>query len=363
MGCPCTGPARTADGGLLLVASEFGHTRAAVLAEARRNGLAAHFRDGVLAVALSGRPLVEVLEPIAEALTGPELEEARALVVESGGAASCGADRCAVGAGDLGRALLAPSLAALRARAAHEDLAALVVDERRSFSSVYQPIVRLDDASVVAHEALLRATGPRGPVQPDVLFEAARRAGWLAALDRIGREHAVRGARGWLGGALLVVNVSPTSICRPEVCLRTTERAIEEAGLRLDQVVFEVTEGDQARDVRHLERVLDHYRAMGCKVALDDLGSGFSTLNLLVRLRPDVVKIDRETVQALPGATARALVSAVVEIASTMDTTVLAEGVETAEQAEAARALGVELAQGFHFGRPLPRRSPDAVPA
>jgi EAL domain-containing protein (putative c-di-GMP-specific phosphodiesterase class I) len=87
-------------------------------------------------------------------------------------------------------------------------------------------------------------------------------------------------------------------------------------------------------------------------VALDDLGSGYSSLNLLVRLQPDIVKLDKEIVQALPGPTSTEVVGAVVKIVHSYGGLVLAECVETEEQAEAAAELQVDLAQGWLFGRP-----------
>ena len=106
----------------------------------------------------------------------------------------------------------------------------------------------------------------------------------------------------------MFVNFLPTTIYRPEVCLATTERAAEQAGLRLDQLVFEVTESEQVNDLDHLEKVFSYYRERGCKVALDDLGAGYSSLNMLVRLKPDIVKLDNEMVQRLPELVSRSVV-------------------------------------------------------
>lgn len=127
------------------------------------------------------------------------------------------------------------------------------------------------------------------------------------------------------------------------------------AGLRLDQLVFEVTESEQITDIDHLAAVFAYYRERGCRVALDDLGAGYSSLNLLVRLQPDVVKLDKEIVQQLTRAVSGAVVAAVVDITHACGGLVLAECVETAEQAAAARELGVDLAQGWFFGRPEER--------
>jgi EAL domain-containing protein (putative c-di-GMP-specific phosphodiesterase class I) len=237
----------------------------------------------------------------------------------------------------------------------HADLLPLFDDELDSFQSVYQPIVGLNGAeadAVVGYEALLRANGPSGPISPTEMFAAAGDAGWLHVLDRIGRTSAMRGAAGWLGDNLLFVNFIPTTIYRPEVCLRTTEEAATKAGLRLGQLVFEVTESEEIGDIDHLSHVFAYYRERGAKVALDDLGSGYSSLNTVVRLQPDVVKLDKEIVQGLPGPLSRAVVSAVVDIAHAYGGTVLAECIETQAQADAARELGVDLGQGWFFGKP-----------
>jgi hypothetical protein len=157
----------------------------------------------------------------------------------------------------------------------------------------------------------------------------------------------LRGAGSWLGSDLLFINFVPTSIYRPEVCLRTTETAARKAGVRLDQLVFEVTEGHRIDDLSHLERVFDYYRSRNCKVALDDLGAGYSSLNLLIRLQPDIVKLDKEIVQDLPGPVGSAVVAAIVGIVQAYGGLVLAECVETTEQAAAASELGGQPRPGL----------------
>ncbi len=252
------------------------------------------------------------------------------------------------------QAMRAPSLSASGARIEHADLVSLFDAEHDAFYSVYQPIVDLADGDVVAYEALLRATSTKGEqVMPDELFAAAHQAEWTGMLDRIGRTTALRQAGPWLGDDKdLYINFVPSSIYRPEVCLRTTERAADQAGLRMDQLVFEVTESHLVRDVAHLDRVFDYYRERGCRVAMDDLGSGYSSLNLLLRLQPDVVKLDKEIVQSLPSPVSIAVVSAIVSIAHAYGGKVVAECIETAEQADAAIGLGADLGQGWYFGRP-----------
>lgn len=348
LGCSCSFACDVGTtGGRLLLSTRVGHTLRALRTVLRETGAEANEPvPGFLEVQTSD-PVVTIAA-MRRVLSSVEATEVRAIVLGD----EQGAELVAA-------ALSAPTLTQISARAQHADLLPLFADELNAFRSVYQPIVALGPAHaaspVVAYEALLRAEGPDGPVMPDALFAAAAAAGWLHVLDRVGRTTALRGAAGWLGNEQLFVNFLPTTIYRPEVCLRTTEQAALAAGLRLDQLVFEVTESERITDIDHLAEVFAYYRERGCRVALDDLGAGYSSLNLLVRLQPDVVKLDKEIVQQLPGAASAAVVAAVVDITHSYGGCVLAECVETAEQAAAAYELGVDLAQGWFFGRPEER--------
>ena len=343
VGCTCTSARTTATSGRLVLATRVDHTVGALRSLARRHGLALRpLAPGLLGVDTTD-PTTFIAAARAE-LTRVEADEVRCIVLEP----SCRPDLSL-----LSQAMTAPSLAAAGARVVHADLVPLFADEQRSFYSAYQPIIDLADRRTVGYEALLRATDAAGDVvMPERLFPAAEEAGWTHLLDRIGRTTALRDAGPWLGEAMLFINFVPTSIYRPEVCLRTTELAAVEAGVRLDQLVFEVTEGHRIHDLDHLERVFDYYRERHCRVAIDDLGAGYSSLNLLVRLRPDIVKLDKDLVQSLPGAVGASVVAAIVDITHSYGGLVLAECVETAEQEDAARDLGVDLGQGWAFGRP-----------
>jgi EAL domain-containing protein (putative c-di-GMP-specific phosphodiesterase class I) len=219
--------------------------------------------------------------------------------------------------------------------------------------SVYQPIVSLADRDVVAHEALLRGLVDGREVGGGDLFFVAESAGWLDRLDRIAREMAIEGAAWWLGGADLHVNLDPTSIHRPQVCLAGTERAAHDAGIAASQLVFEIVESHAITDRGHLFSILEHYRSRGWRVALDDVGAGWSSRSLLAAVRPDVVKLDKRLVQELPDEGARTALGAITDLAHRLGAVVVAEGVETEQIAEEVTALGVDLGQGWLFGRPV----------
>jgi len=333
----------------LLLATRVAHTVTALRAIVREHGAEAHERTPGLLEIITG-DVAGVLLAVQQNLSSVEAAEVRAVQLDGQ-------------SGDelLALAMSAPTVQQLGARAQSADLLPLFADELNAFRAVYQPIVSLRDDEpaggpvVIGHEALLRGTGPQGPIMPQELFGAAERAGWLHVLGRIGRTTALRGAKGWLGDDLLFVNFLPTTIYRPEVCMRTTEIAAERAGLRLEQLVFEVTESERITDLEHLADVFAYYKDRGCRVALDDLGAGYSSLNMLVRLQPDIVKLDKDIVQRLPGAASVAVVSAVLDITHAYGGQVLAECVETQAQADCARELGVDLAQGWFFGRPVER--------
>ena len=339
----CSAAEREPTKNRLVLATAVDHTATALSALALRRGTWLRpLAPGLLE--LRGEGLDDYVTAARQDLSSVEADEVRCLVV----------DGAVPDAALLGRAMGASTLSAAASRVEHADLLPLLADEAGRFHAEYQPIVELDGRRVIGHEALLRASTAAGElVLPDVLFPAAEAAGWTHVLDRIGRTTALQGAGAWLGTGLLFINFIPTSIYRPQVCLRTTEIAAEQAGLALDQLVFEVTEGHRVRDLDHLASVFAYYRERGCRVALDDLGAGYSSLSTLARLKPDFVKLDKDIVLALPEPAAAAVVSAIVRITHAYGGTVLAECVETEEQADVAAQLGVDLGQGWLFGRPV----------
>jgi EAL domain-containing protein (putative c-di-GMP-specific phosphodiesterase class I) len=221
------------------------------------------------------------------------------------------------------------------------------------FWSAYQPVVSLADRSTVGHEALLRADVDGREIGAADLFFVAETAGWLDRLDRIGRESAIAGAAPWLESGDLYVNFSPTAVYRPQVCLAGTERIAHDCGIGLGRLVFEVVEASAITDRGHLMAVLEHLRSLGCRIALDDVGAGWSSRSLLAAVRPDVVKLNRALVKELPDDGVRTVIRAVVDLAHSLGATVVAQGVETERLADQVTELGADLGQGWLFGRPV----------
>jgi EAL domain-containing protein (putative c-di-GMP-specific phosphodiesterase class I) len=334
-----------------LLATSAGHVLPAVARTARAVGLTVHTAPGLLDVVDSrgGRDLDRLFHRLAREMTAAETEAVRVAT-----------DPPADGAALTARLLTAPALGVeLARRGVTVEVGVLAEAE---FWSVYQPIVSLADRSVVAHEALLRGVVDGRGVGGGDLFFVAESAGWLHRLDRIGRESAVAGAAPWLGDADLFVNFHPTSILRPQVCLASTERAVHDSGIAPEQLVFEVVESHVIADRGHLFSILEHYRSLGWRVALDDVGAGWSSLSLLAAVRPDVVKLDKALVQELPDEGARTVVRAVVDLAHRLGAVVVAEGVETELLADQVAELGADLGQGWLFGRPVRPERPAGEP-
>lgn len=220
--------------------------------------------------------------------------------------------------------------------------------------SHYQPIVDVRTGEAYGVESLLRTRAADGSVvSARDIIAGARRLDLLFQLDQQARRAAVRGAAGSLGTRRLFINFLPTVIYNPEHCLATTMAALAQSGLSPQQVVFEVVESEQIVDRAHLVRILDYYRGHGFQVALDDLGAGYASLNLLSELKPDFVKLDMDLVQSAPGDALRTgILEAFVQFAQRFDIGLIAEGVEDEATAARLRASGITLMQGYHFGRP-----------
>jgi EAL domain-containing protein (putative c-di-GMP-specific phosphodiesterase class I) len=226
------------------------------------------------------------------------------------------------------------------------------VVDRREVCAVYQPIVDLDTCAIVGWEALAR--GPEGtPLEtPAGLFPAAAEAGLLVDLDFTCRAAALEGAiAAGLGGRQeLLVNIEPeTAGAAWPDHLDAAMAAARRAGL---SVTVEITERAVLTDPAALVALAERYRSHGWGIALDDVGIDPRSITVMPLLRPDLIKLDMSFVQEPMTRERAQVVHAVVAEAERSGAKVLAEGIETAEQAAMARALGADHGQGWLFGRP-----------
>lgn len=225
--------------------------------------------------------------------------------------------------------------------------------------AVYQPIVHLEDQRVVAHEGLMRhAHGTMTPLQ---LLDLARVTGRLGELETQAARMLVRSFDFERGGRLLV-NLSAHAILQDAFRPQQIIEGLRSAGRDLSRFVIEITERDIVEDVGRLADALGYLRAAGIRIALDDFGNGHSNFELWHELGPEYVKIDRYLVHEIAESPGRlSIVRALVQVAESLGSDLIAEGVERTQDLAIIRDLGIRYAQGYLLGRPA-ERATDAVP-
>jgi EAL domain-containing protein (putative c-di-GMP-specific phosphodiesterase class I) len=175
----------------------------------------------------------------------------------------------------------------------------------------------------------------------------------LFYLDRACRETSLKTAAVKNISSKVFINFIPTAIYDPHHCLASTVKWAKQLDFNPKNIIFEVIESDHVADLDHLKNILDYYKSQGFMVALDDVGSGYSSLNMIAKLLPDIVKIDREIITHIDTNTVnQSIFRAIVQIAHENNIVVLAEGIERAEEVAFCRANGADLAQGYYFGKP-----------
>ncbi|MEL7158355.1 MAG: EAL domain-containing protein [Actinomycetota bacterium] len=249
------------------------------------------------------------------------------------------------------RALMAPNLDQVAEQLEQEELASDPLD----YEIRYQPIVRLTNRSIVGFEALLRARLGDEIIGAEELIARATKGGWLPELDQLGRQLAIRGVGKWLGAGLLFLNIMAPDGTFDLSAARRTIRHAEDIGLEPDQLVFETAERNRYVDIDLAAAQLNKLRSAGVRLAIDDVGDGYSSLRVATSFKPDVLKLTGELIASLPSTEAMAIIRAVVDLAHRTGAWVVAEQVETEEQARVLRSLEVDWGQGNLFGPPETR--------
>ena len=225
-------------------------------------------------------------------------------------------------------------------------------------SSVYEPIVDVATKTVFGYEALAR--GPAGTEfhSPDALFASAEEEGFVFELDCLCRKAGLDGAIGLPSGTALFLNVLPTTIhdpsFRPEALIRT----LEKCKLRPTDVVFEISEKESISNFEIFKEIRDEYRKLGFGFAVDDTGAGYASLQTVIELQPDFIKVDRALITGVDTDLARqALLKALHAMAGGIGAKIIAEGLDTLEELETLGDLQFPFGQGWLFGKPHPLRA------
>ncbi len=228
--------------------------------------------------------------------------------------------------------------------------------ERDELRLEYQPVVAIDGERIVGAEALLRWDHPRrGRLAPSEFMAVAEETGLIVPMGEwviplvCEQMTAWRRARPGEPPPLLCVNLSVRQLAHPDL-VDVVTRALDNAGMDPEYLCIEITEHTLMHDPLDAEAALASITELGVRVALDDFGTGYSSLGYLRRFPVDIIKIDQTFVEGVCHDRGdAAIVAAVTAMARALDLTTVAEGVETAEQLEAVRRLGVDQVQGNYF--------------
>lgn len=235
--------------------------------------------------------------------------------------------------------------------------------EEQLLTPVFQPIVDFRIRGFLGYEALIR--GPEGSSlhSPAALFAAAQEAGIAHQLEHAAREASLRVfALSNLSGRLFL-NVTPGVLLSEEWMNGRTKKLLSELGLAENRIVIELTENEQITCLPALHDVLLYFRGRGFQIAIDDLGEGFANLRMWSEVRPEFVKIDRHFVDGIAGDRMKFhFVRAMQDLAESCSATLIAEGIERAEDLACIHSMGIACGQGFFIARPA-KQPPRSMPA
>lgn len=218
-----------------------------------------------------------------------------------------------------------------------------------SFEYAYQPIVDLRDHSIFAHEALVR--GPNGEGAFSVLNQVTDQNRYR--FDQSCRVRAIAGAAQLGMAERLSINFLPNAVYRPELCIRSTLGAARLHNFPIENLIFETLETEHVDNHAHLQNILREYREFGFMTAIDDFGAGYSGLSLLANFQPDLIKLDMDLIRNIHRDRPRqAIVRGIVSMCMELGVTVIAEGIEQAEERDFLADCGIFLMQGYWFAKP-----------
>ena len=225
--------------------------------------------------------------------------------------------------------------------------------DRDEMSVVFQPVVTSKTLDVTSVETLIRWNRPgRGPVSPDIFIPVAEKTGLIEQLGAFVLRSACARAREW-PGLNIAVNISPVQLRNPSFANQVAS-ILEEAGVEPSRMTLELTEGYLIQNPQRARQSIERLKALGVMIALDDFGSGFSSIGYLRQFGFDRMKIDRSMISGIDESEeARSLLQATAALARSLGIPVTAEGVERESQAQILLDCGCEELQGYLFGKPM----------
>lgn len=220
----------------------------------------------------------------------------------------------------------------------------------------FQPIVDVDEKAVFAYEALVR--GENGESAWSVISAIAAQD--MYTFDQTCRVLAIETAQRLGMSTYLSINFLPNAVYEPATCIRLTLAAAHKVGFAPERLIFEMTESEKISDPTHALRIIRDYQKRGFLTAIDDFGAGHSGLNLLANFQPHIVKLDMALTRDIDKDPIRqAIVGGVIGTCRALGCRVVAEGVETREELDTLRQMGIHLIQGYLLARPALEALPE----
>ena len=223
----------------------------------------------------------------------------------------------------------------------------------KKLRTIYQPIVCLKKGRTFALEALTR--GPQGSFfeSPLRLFGFAKETGLLYTLEKVARETAISSLPSLPEGTKLFLNIDPQVFNDPTFSRGYTQKLLKNKGINPWDLVFEVTERNAIEDFAAFDATIRHYRQQGFNVAVDDAGSGYSSLQSITELQPEYIKLDISLIKNIHQSKVKqTVVETMLSLAYKLGARIIAEGIETQEELQTLLQLGVELGQGYFLVGP-----------
>lgn len=222
-----------------------------------------------------------------------------------------------------------------------------------SIVTFFQPIVRLQDLDILGYEALTRGPEDSGFQDPELLFSYAENTNLILELERLCRRNALKSAQALHLDRKLFLNSSARAVLDSDFTPDHIAELVSELGLDQRNVVLEITERIAIQEWDTFKKVLRQFRNHGFKIAVDDIGAGYSSLQAIAELEPDFLKFDVSLVRNInESLIKRGLLETLVALSHKIRAQLIAEGVETKQEFQTLRSLGVALGQGYYFASP-----------
>lgn len=219
----------------------------------------------------------------------------------------------------------------------------------------FQPIVNLTTGEAFGIEALVRGPQNSDLHMPNNLFNAAEDQDRLLELEFACRRQHIRSFARTETNCNLFMNVNPLALEQKGFSPGFTKRYLNKIGVSPEQVVIEITESSPIHNYQLIRNALSHYRDMGFRIAIDDLGAGYASLRHWIELKPEFIKIDRSFIAGIDqNRYQHKLVATLASIGADLGCTVIAEGIETEEECKTVEGVGITFGQGLYLGEPQP---------